>query len=556
MNKNVTIVTGLWDLGRENIEGWGKRSFQQYKDKFFELLKTDANLAIWIPKNLENDVWAHRETYNTKVYIKNVEDFKEWNPFFEQIQNIRTDEAWVNSAGWLTNAPQAKLEYYNAMMFTKMFMLHDTSIYNPFNSEYFYWIDGGITSTVNQGYFTTNKVFDNLEHYTKSINKFCFITYPYTANNEIHGFERTKLAEYCNTDFVNYVSRGGFFGGKKEHISTMNSIYYGLMEKTLNEGYMGADECLFTILAHTQPNLVERFEIESNGLIWPFFEKLKEYEKPIIKRKKTNNQVALYVLTFNSPKQVKTLIKSMEEYDNNFVIQPKWFLLDNSTDLTTTDYYMEICEQYDITHIKKDNIGICGGRQFIAEHAEKNGFKYYFFFEDDMFFFPKKGTVCKNGFNRFVPDLYNKSINIMNNEKYDFLKLSFTEFYGDNKTQWSWYNVSQNIREKIWPDYPKLPKHGLDPNAPKTKFNNIMTRDGLSYVDGEIYYCNWPQIVSANGNQKMFLNETWAHPYEQTWMSYIYQETIKGNIKPALLLLTPTEHNRFDYYDGKLRRES
>jgi len=39
-------------------------------------------------------------------------------------------------------------------------------------------------------------------------------------------------------------------------------------------------------------------------------------------------------------------------------------------------------------------------------------------------------------------------------------------------------------------------------------------------------------------------------------MSYCYQETIRGTIKPGLLLLTPTEHNRFEHYDGKLRKEN
>jgi hypothetical protein len=38
-------------------------------------------------------------------------------------------------------------------------------------------------------------------------------------------------------------------------------------------------------------------------------------------------------------------------------------------------------------------------------------------------------------------------------------------------------------------------------------------------------------------------------------MSHCYQETIKGNIKPGLLLATPTEHHRFDFYDGSLRKE-
>ena len=85
---------------------------------------------------------------------------------------------------------------------------------------------------------------------------------------------------------------------------------------------------------------------------------------------------------------------------------------------------------------------------------------------------------------------------------------------------------------------------------------NIRLHNNIPYIDGEIYYCNWPQVVTKYGNKKMFLTDKWAFPYEQTWMSYMFQETIKGNIKPAMLLLTPTEHDRFDFYDGKLRKES
>jgi hypothetical protein len=54
----------------------------------------------------------------------------------------------------------------------------------------------------------------------------------------------------------------------------------------------------------------------------------------------------------------------------------------------------------------------------------------------------------------------------------------------------------------------------------------------------------------------MFLDTKWAHPYEQTWMSFMYQETKKGNLNGAILLMTPTEHNRFEHYEAGLRRES
>ena len=141
-------------------------------------------------------------------------------------------------------------------------------------------------------------------------------------------------------------------------------------------------------------------------------------------------------------------------------------------------------------------------------------------------------------------------------EDFDFLKLSYTEVYMDNNIQVSWYNVPQDIRNRDWPDYNKLPVSGLDPNCPRTQFENIEVHDGLSYITGNIYYANWPHITSRAGNQKMFINTKWTHPYEQTWMSHVYQETLKGEIKSAVLLASPVTHDRFKHYKPEERIES
>jgi hypothetical protein len=108
----------------------------------------------------------------------------------------------------------------------------------------------------------------------------------------------------------------------------------------------------------------------------------------------------------------------------------------------------------------------------------------------------------------------------------------------------------------MWPDYDQLPVSGMDPYAPRTKFDRIEVYKELSYISGEIYYANWPMIVNKVGNRKMFLDVEWAHPYEQTWMSYMFQETVKGNIKPAVLLASPVWHNRIVYYEPEERREN
>jgi len=556
-NKNITIVTGLWDLGREKINGWAQRDFQQYKDRFFEMLQTNVQMAIWIPRELEQEVRDIRGDKPTQIYFRELEDFKTWFPFWDRLQEIRTNPDWYNFAGWLPESPQAALEYYNPMMMCKMFMVNDTAIMNPFNSEYFYWIDGGLTSTVNQGYFNHDNVLDKLEDYTDSIQKLTFITYPYEANNEIHGFERTKIAEYCGVDFVNKISRGGFWGGKKDQIHRLNSLYYSLLETTLKNGHMGADECLFTILTYRYPNLIEPFEIEGNGLVWPFFEMLKTFTIPENTKKpfsklKTN----LYVVGYNSPTQFKALLESFEKADKNFLNKPSKYLLNNSTNRDTDAEYAQICSEYGFEEIKKDNIGICGGRQWCAEHFDQSDADYYIFFEDDMLLHERKNTHCHNGFRNYVDNLFDKTLRIIHEEEYDYLKLNFTEVYGDNATQWAWYNVPQHLREQFWPKNRKLPVQGLDPNAPKTQFSVIKKSDDLTYIEGELHYCNWPLWFGREGNTKVFLDTKWAHPMEQTWMSFVYQLQRDNIIKPAILLLSPINHNRIYYYPGEERREN
>ena len=555
---SVTLVTGLWNIKRDSlIEGWS-RTFEHYLEKFDQLLKVDNNMIVFGDPELESFVFERRSHKNTQFISRKQEWFK--NEFFEKIQKIRTDENWLSGAGWLQESTQAKLEMYNPLVMSKVFLLNDANIMDQFNSEYLFWIDAGLTNTVHPGYFTHDKVLQKLPKY---VDKFTFVCFPYETTTEIHGFDSGEINKLAG-EKVDIVARGGFFGGPKSIVSDINGIYYNILSNTLNRDLMGTEESIFSIMVYKHSDIINYYEIEGNGLMGKFFEDLKD--ETLVKKSKRTSKViesnlnidntALYVITFNSPKQFETLITSMIEYDDDYINKPKKFLLNNSSDLSTTERYEELCNEFGFEHIKKDNLGICGGRQWIAEHSEENNFDFYLFFEDDMFFFPKKGEVCKNGFNRYEKNMYRHTLDIVKNYGYDFLKLNYTEFFGDNGIQWSWYNVPQSFRKERWPEKPNLPVQGQDPNAPRTKFNNIRSYRGIPFIDGEIYYCNWPQIVSKDGNRKMFLTDKWAHPFEQTWMSYIYQETVKGNIKPAMLLMTPTEHNRFEFYDGKLRKES
>jgi hypothetical protein len=555
---NVTIVTGLWNLGRDSISDEFKRPYSFYLEKFAELLKTPSNLYIYVAKEDEDFIWKHRSKHNTFIKIIELDEFKSWFPFTDAVEALR-NSSWKQQVDWLSKSPQATLQYYNPIVMSKMFLLNDATVSNPFNTEYFYWIDAGICSTVHSGYFWHDKVFENLPKYSDAIDAFTFISYPYIGGNEIHGFPREKMEKYCATDYVKYVCRGGFFGGKTKYINQLNSLYYNILSSTLVDKVMGTEESIFTILSHKYSKLIHNFSVSDDGLIWPFFEALKNVDLLIEQSvNKTTTKTNLYVLGFNSPNQFKKLCESFEQSDKNFLDLPRKILINNSTDQSTFTEYDQLCELYGFEELHFDNIGICGGRQYIAEHFENSNAEFCIFFEDDMTLVDSSHTdkSCKLGFRRYTSNLYETIHSIMEKEQFDFLKLSFSEFYGDNSVQWAWYNVPQTVRSSVWPSYDKLPETGLDANSPRTQFKHINVLDTIPYISGEVYYSNWPQIVSKAGNKKMFLTEKWAKPFEQTWMSYIFQETFSGKINPAVLLLSPVEHVRFDHYSGKERREN
>ena len=395
----ITLVTGLWDIGRGDLsEGWS-RSFDYYLKKFDQLLKIDCNMIIFGDKELEQFVTQRRSESNTQFVSRDLDWFRH-GEFYGQIQQIRNNPKWFNLAGWLKDSTQAKLEMYNPLVMSKMFILHDAVLLDKFDSDKLYWIDAGLANTVNMGYFTHDNVLPKID---RLFDNFTFVCFPYQADREIHGFDIDKMTQITGVR-VDKVARGGFFGGTKDSIRQMNTLYYNLIKSTMKQGLMGTEESLFSILLYNNPTITEYAEINSDGLLFKFFEDVKNdvvQVKTMSNSKKvevkTNGEVGLYVITFNSPKQFETLINSMKDYDMDFITNTKKFLLNNSTDLSTTPEYERLCNEYGFEHIKKDNIGITGGRVFIAEHFDRSEMDYYIFFEDDMLFHNGVEETCKNG---------------------------------------------------------------------------------------------------------------------------------------------------------------
>jgi hypothetical protein len=561
---NTTLVTGLFDLKRGEMDTSFKRPFSQYLVHFEKLLKAckDTPMIVFIDKEHEAFVQKAREgSVGTDIRFKSANDFRTWFSFFDKVNNIRQNSEWYNQVGWLSESTQAKLELYNPLVMSKMFMLNDACIFNPFDTDHFCWIDAGLTQTVHSGYFSHDNVIEKMEPLLK---KFLFVCYPYETNSEIHGFKIEGMNKYANAK-VNRVARGGFFGGHKNVISQINSAYYSLLDQTLNEGYMGTEESIFSLLTYQKPELVNIEMINGDGLMGTFFERMKNMPVPKkeiaisksqvpdsveyfqseeeVEMNRSGKKTYLYIVTFNFPQQLQLLLDTIQSSNPELLNVERKILIDNSIDTSTVPQYDEIAKKYNFEIVRKGNLGVCGARQWAAEHFHENGGKYMVWFEDDMLMVDNV-SLCKNGLNMHMDNWLSKCKKIIEHENLDFIKISFSEFYGDHHKQWSWHNVPEHIRKKYFPD-----------GTHRMRWKESGCIDGLSYLIGEVYYSNWPSVMTRAGNYKIFLETKYASPFEQTIMSHCYQLQKNGRIRSGVLMASLVNHNRVHHYSREIRKE-
>lgn len=545
MKHNITIVTSLIDLGRGDLEGGFARSFDKYLECFSKLLTVEFPMVIFCDAVVEEFVLKYRKRTNTHFVRHTVDSLRKF-PFYDAVQKIRKDEAWLGQAGWLADSTQAKLELYNPLVMSKQFLLNDASLHNPFDTKYFLWMDAGLANTVGNIHEIIND--PNFQRrITPKLNKMLYVCFPYDGKVEVHGFRKDKMDQFAGKE-TTYVARGGVFGGTKDVINTFNGMYYSLLDDTLGQGLMGTEESIFTILSYRHPKLCNIHMIEGNGLVYKFFEDLQNQPVPTTP---VEEQLAIYALTFNIPKQFNMWVESFAKaYPKEFKSCKK-YIINNSTDPNVAEEYNSIFTKHGFHEIKFDNIGINSARQYAAEHFAESGHEYMVFFEDDMLLCDKDFTPvrCKSGFSRWQDDLFDKSITIMENESLDYLKLCFSEFFGDNHDNWAWFNVPQDKKSTYFPSQEGRP-------VKKTIISHTGTCQGIPYAVGQYHYCNWPILFNKEGNKKVFLDTKWEHLYEQTLMSNAMRLIHAGKLRVGSLLATPIDHQRHFHYSKGIRREN
>jgi hypothetical protein len=537
MTASPTLVTGVFDLGRETLPPPFQRDPDHYRRHLPAVLSIDCPMAVYTDAAHLDLVRALRGERPTEIHTVDPAVLAR-HPLYAPVDAIRADPRWLAQAPWLPDSPQAALPGYAPVVLTKALWLYQQAQRNPFASSHVYWIDAGLAHTV-PGEWLSGEAFRRLAGLH---DRFLLLAYPHAPEREVHGFDAEALARLSGVERTRWVARGGFFGGSAAQVGEVAARYSHRLEETLARGLMGTEESLLTLLSYAEADLFDLQFVGADGLIWPFFAQLAAGwpGHGAGGRALAGELCETWFVSYNAPLQFERLLDSIERADPAMLRTARRVLINNSTDRSTFDHYDALCARHGIEQVREGNRGINGARIHAADLFHRGGRHAMFWFEDDMLLVPEDGAkTCLNGLARHVHGLSGVSAAILQREFADYVKLSFTEVHASHAVQWGWSNLGDAAREHYFPGRVDIPR---------AAFGAIQSLDHAPYAVGEAYYSNWPQIITRRGTERLFFDERKEPCFEQYWTARSFELLRQGRVKAAVLLASPVEHLRIQDY--------
>ena len=259
INHNVTIVTAFFDINRE-INGDG-RKLDEYLSWIQKTLQLNCNMYIVTEKRFVDFMKKHRPIkYNT--YIK--EDILENAHYYKYLPEITTI---LNSPEYKQRVAhpdrvECKLPKYNIIQYSKFGWLENAIADNPFNTEYFFWMDAGCS-----------RFFSNLD-----------ITQPYprmsTINNSYNRFiiqARRDIFTYPIDDTFIWKADnllvGTLFGGYYKSVIQVKELLEEIFNKEmLNKHNVNNEQLGLALVYKKYPELFSLFINNGNNHLPLFIE--------------------------------------------------------------------------------------------------------------------------------------------------------------------------------------------------------------------------------------------------------------------------------------------
>ena len=247
----TTVVTSLYDIGRTNWKHWN-RTQDLYLKYMENILSLQTNFVIFVDESDYAKVKDIRQKYDvdlkqTKIITRKFIDMECYKLFFEKTKNVMLSEKFISKVRQ-KDTPEMNFPEYNIVNFNKIFLINEVIQSNPFDSEYFMWLDAGFYHHLFPDKFL-GKVFPDTEKIKKlDDNKFHILSLVPPSY--------IKLDSYMDPTVT---ITGSWFAGKKEPMKEMKTLFTKVVTEFLDSGAANDDQAIFAGCYMYNPDL---FSIE------------------------------------------------------------------------------------------------------------------------------------------------------------------------------------------------------------------------------------------------------------------------------------------------------
>lgn len=246
----TTLVTALYDIGRDKLKGKSAhRKFDKYLNWFKNLLSINVPMVIFIPSYLEYYIVENRpKNYQTKIIIREFEDLSAYKNYYQRMQDTIDNMTKIPPIpNYFHECPEFVTAKYETIIFSKFNFLKEVSDNNPFDTEYFIWLDAG--TFYQPPPFNVSLPWPDPYKIKLLGDKFLVSDYKFNKNDKTplsnkHDYLRLNRNEICA-----YI-----LGGNKIAIDRTHKQFWKEVDSALNMGVINNEQHFLQLLALEYPD--------------------------------------------------------------------------------------------------------------------------------------------------------------------------------------------------------------------------------------------------------------------------------------------------------------
>ena len=340
--KSYTIVTALLDINRDSWKH-NMKNFETYLNNLKNITKLNCNFYIFVDIKHLNITKYIRNSLNCKIVPIVINESFAFR-YYSKIKNIMNSDffkTYIKHVGNI-NSPQYNIPEYVVLLNSKVDLLYKACLDNPFNSDYFVWINAGFS---NNDY---NKI-------PTQWSPLCVQHPEHICISNWESVDKLNTSHLGLFKDQHTVLTTSLFGGSSNNIKKLHNVYYKTLGEQLDKNIVSVDSYTMSLCYKNNPTLFKTFSlkevIDTGNNQYNDFKLLNKYNIAVISYlEKENKEVDT---TIENLKNLGFNVKlyNQEEKEMNKVIEESCFSITGRYDIVMYIFNGDNL-QFDIYDIK------------------------------------------------------------------------------------------------------------------------------------------------------------------------------------------------------------